>query len=239
MPALFVASLGNPPPKYQKTLHSAGHILVRALAEYLCANSFAPTPLLASGLTTEAYLPRSQTKLTLWQSPTLMNVSGPTLVRAYKSWLTRERAPAVLSPSIHPTGIKKKKSPMRPPLSLILVHDELELQAGELRIRRGGAELSARGHNGIKSVTQSLVKANLLPASSKLGGKHSDGGDDVDVPPILLRVGIGIGRPASRDPSTVADYVLREMRGFQMDQTCQQAGRLADMLETEMATVQP
>ncbi|EAS35965.3 peptidyl-tRNA hydrolase [Coccidioides immitis RS] len=239
MPPLFIASLGNPPPKYHKTLHSAGHIILRAVAEHLSANSFAPSPHLKGALATEAYLPRSQTRLTLWQSPTLMNISGPTMVRAYKSWLAREGADPVLPLAANTPG-RKKNADHRPPLSLILVHDELELHPGELRIRRGGAELSARGHNGVKSVTQSLVEAGLLPASSSLTKARGKGaaGEDAALPPIVLRVGIGIGRPASRDPGTVADYVLREMRPTQYQETCNLAGRVVEMLEVEMARVQ-
>ncbi|EEP76397.1 predicted protein [Uncinocarpus reesii 1704] len=146
-----------------------------------------------------------------------------------------------LARAVQRGGIRKKnKADARPPLSLILVHDELELAPGELRIRRGGAELSARGHNGIKSVTQSLVKANLLPASSALskGGGKNGAAEDVGLPPILIRVGIGIGRPASRDPNTVADYVLREMRAAQYQETCAQAAPFAEILEAEMVRIQ-
>ncbi|WEW58249.1 peptidyl-tRNA hydrolase [Emydomyces testavorans] len=247
MPSLFVASLGNPPPKYHKTLHSAGHILLRALADSLHASPFTPSPHLNSGLTTEAYLPRSQTKLTLWQSPTLMNVSGPTLVGAYKTWLAREGSAAVLrrGSSGGVAGTNKKKNKRPPPLSLVLVHDELELPRGELRIRRGGAEMSARGHNGVKSVVQSLVRAGLLSAVSGKkaaggggGGGGGGGEEETLLPPILLRVGIGIGRPASREPGTVADYVLREMRGSQYQETCAQAEPLVRMLEAEVVRIQ-
>lgn len=67
------------------------------------------------------------------------------------------------------------------PLSqLIVVHDELDIPFGEVRLKRGGGE---GGHNGLKSVT------------SALGTKD------------YLRVRLGIGRPPGRmDP---ADYVLR------------------------------
>src|SRR5262245_59356451 len=87
--SLFIASLGNPPPKYHRTLHSAGHILLRALASHLDSGPFAPCPALHSNLVAEAETP-SGMRLTLWQSPTLMNVSGPTLVKGYQAWLARE-----------------------------------------------------------------------------------------------------------------------------------------------------
>jgi PTH1 family peptidyl-tRNA hydrolase len=64
---------------------------------------------------------------------------------------------------------------------LIVVHDELDIPAGVVRVKRGGGE---GGHNGLRSVTKSL------------GSKD------------FLRVRVGIGRPPGRmDP---ADFVLRD-----------------------------
>ena len=67
---------------------------------------------------------------------------------------------------------------------LVVVHDELESELGKLRMKSQG---SPKGHNGLKSCIQSL------------GG------------PNFLRLGVGIGRPESRDSKVVADYVLRKM----------------------------
>jgi len=63
---------------------------------------------------------------------------------------------------------------------LIVIHDDLDLDFGRLRLKRGGGD---GGHNGLKSITRSI------------GSKD------------YLRVRIGIGRPPGRmDP---ARYVLR------------------------------
>src|SRR4051812_19483649 len=65
--------------------------------------------------------------------------------------------------------------------SVVVVHDELDLPYGTLRLKRGGGD---GGHNGLKSVTASL------------GSRE------------YTRVRFGIGRPPGRqDP---ADFVLRE-----------------------------
>ena len=69
---------------------------------------------------------------------------------------------------------------------LVVLHDELEAELGKIRVRQGG---SAKGHNGIKSVATHLQ-----------GGMNG-----------FVRIGVGIGRPQSRDPDVVSDYVLREM----------------------------
>lgn len=64
---------------------------------------------------------------------------------------------------------------------LIVVHDELDIPFGQVRLKRGGGE---GGHNGLRSVTRSL------------GSKD------------YLRVRLGIGRPPGRmDP---ADFVLKD-----------------------------
>ena len=67
---------------------------------------------------------------------------------------------------------------------LVVVHDELESELGKLRIKSQG---SPKGHNGLKSCIRSL------------GG------------PDFLKLGVGIGRPESRDSKDVANYVLRKM----------------------------
>jgi peptidyl-tRNA hydrolase, PTH1 family len=63
---------------------------------------------------------------------------------------------------------------------LILVHDDLDLDLGRLRIKQSGGH---GGHNGIKSVIDAIGTAQVV------------------------RVKIGIGRPAPRQDS--ADYVLQ------------------------------
>jgi PTH1 family peptidyl-tRNA hydrolase len=63
---------------------------------------------------------------------------------------------------------------------LILIHDDLDLAPGRLRIKQAGGH---GGHNGIKSVVEALGT------------------------PEFVRLKIGIGRPAPRQDS--ADYVLQ------------------------------
>lgn len=69
---------------------------------------------------------------------------------------------------------------------LVVVHDELEKPLGSITVRDKEG-LSARGHNGIKSCLASLG------------------------PVKFVRIGVGIGRPVSRDSDDVARYVLKKM----------------------------
>jgi len=66
--------------------------------------------------------------------------------------------------------------------NLIVVHDELDLPLGELRIKQGGSD---GGHNGLKDITR-LVGPNYI------------------------RVRLGIGRPNFK--GTEADYVLKPFK---------------------------
>lgn len=67
----------------------------------------------------------------------------------------------------------------------MVVHDELQLGLGQVKIKDG--KMSPAGHNGLKSIRDML------------GGQS------------YTRIGVGIGRPESREPNDVAAYVLRKM----------------------------
>jgi PTH1 family peptidyl-tRNA hydrolase len=67
------------------------------------------------------------------------------------------------------------------PARVVVVHDELDIPYGDLRLKLGGGE---GGHNGLRSITRSL------------GTKD------------YLRVRVGVGRPPGR--MDAADYVLRD-----------------------------
>ena len=165
---LFVASLGNPSP-YQNTLHSAGHLVLVALQSYLHYPIFQRSSAHASG-----YVSRGQDAL-LWQSPTLMNTSGPTLAKAWRTFLK----------DLDGQDARKRAR-------LVVVHDELEMGLGQVKVKKPGASL--KGHNGLKSI------------ASTAAGVGPDGGMAQ-----LWRIGVGIGRPSSREKEDVSRHVLRNM----------------------------
>lgn len=149
-----VVGLGNPGPKYARTRHNAGFLVVDLLAERM-RGSFKVHK--ASGGRAEVVEGRLVGLPVVLAKPlSYMNESGGpinSIARFYKV----------------------------APEQVIVVHDELDLPYGGLRLKRGGGD---GGHNGLKSTT------------SALGSKE------------YLRVRFGIGRPPGRqDP---ADYVLRE-----------------------------
>jgi peptidyl-tRNA hydrolase, PTH1 family len=88
---------------------------------------------------------------------------------------------------------------------LILVHDDLDLDLGRLRIKQAGGH---GGHNGIKSVIDAIGT------------------------PQFVRVKIGIGRPAPRQDS--ADYVLQMFTKEEIDVLNPCLDRAVDALECLM-----
>lgn len=75
---------------------------------------------------------------------------------------------------------------LKAPLERVVVlHDEIDLPFGEVRVRRGGG---FAGHNGLKSLRQGLGDADFW------------------------RVRVGVGRPPSSEPEIVSSYVLSRFR---------------------------
>jgi peptidyl-tRNA hydrolase, PTH1 family len=69
------------------------------------------------------------------------------------------------------------------PGTLLIVHDDVDLETGRLQARLGGG---LAGHNGLRSIAGALGTQDFL------------------------RLRIGVGRPERGDPRPVADYVLSE-----------------------------
>lgn len=88
------------------------------------------------------------------------------------------------------------------PDNLILIHDDLDLEAGRIRIKQAGGH---GGHNGIKSVIEALGTSRFV------------------------RLKIGVGRPAQRQDS--ADYVLEMVTSDEMEVFDPCVERAVDALE--------
>ena len=144
-----IVGLGNPGREYAQTKHNVGFMLVDALADKLGLAAWQEK---FDALIAEGRL--GTEKILLVKPQTYMNDSGRA-VGPLMNWYKL------------------------PPEDLIVVHDDMDIPAGTIRIRKKG---SAGGHNGIKSVL------------AHLGDEH------------FSRVRIGIGRPL---PGwTVINHVL-------------------------------
>ena len=145
-----VLGLGNPGDRYVATRHNIGAMVVDLLAGDM-GERFKKSRFHPVDVA-EVHL--AGQRVLLAKSRAFMNESGP----SYASLVTKAKAQ---------------------PEQVIVVHDEIDLPLGALRVKCGGG---TAGHNGLKSLQQSL---------------HT---------PEFLRVRLGIGRPPGRQE--VADYVL-------------------------------
>ncbi|BDT89092.1 aminoacyl-tRNA hydrolase [Nocardia cyriacigeorgica] len=149
-PALVVG-LGNPGPEYERTRHNVGFLVADVLAERV-GGRFSVHKKSGADLLT-ARLDGRQVLIAKPRS--YMNLSGRPVAALARFFSV-------------------------PATEVIVVHDELDLPFGAIRLKRGGGE---GGHNGLRSVSQALTTKDYL------------------------RTRIGIGRPPGRqDP---ADYVLK------------------------------
>jgi PTH1 family peptidyl-tRNA hydrolase len=97
---------------------------------------------------------------------------------------------AVLCPQTYMNDAGRSVGPARGAFKLALdrvlvVHDEIDLPFGEVRVRTGGG---LAGHNGLKSIKRELGSGEFM------------------------RVRVGVGRPDSSDPEIVSAHVLGRFR---------------------------
>ena len=175
-PALVVG-LGNPGPDYAETRHNVGFGVVELLAARAGGGRFSKHRTNADVF--EGRL--AGRRVVLAKPRTYMNESGGP-VRGLLDW---------------------SKLPVE---DLVVIHDELDIPFGAVRLKRGGGE---GGHNGLRSVTRST------------GSKD------------YLRVRVGIGRPPGRqDP---ADFVLRDFSSTERKELDLLLVEAADALELLLA----
>ena len=189
---VLICGLGNPGEKYVHTRHNIGFAVIDALARrydvrYWKSEAGCQTALItvtgASGLTgTSGQSPdgrsNAQKREVLLAKPQdFMNTSGGPL-----SKLARTH------------GIL--------PAQILVIHDEVDLEEGRIRLRAGGG---LNAHNGLRSI------------ADKLGTRD------------FMRLQCGIGRPPGR--MAVADYVLRELKGNNLEDFLVTAQAAADQVE--------
>lgn len=153
-----VVGLGNPGEEYAETRHNAGFMVVDALAEEAGARYWKTE---CGALAAKGVLAGVDVVLAKPQS--FMNVSGGPVKQLCNAY-----------------GVS--------PDHLIVVHDDLDIEPGRIRVKMGGG---SAGHNGLKSITDKLQT------------------------PDYFRVRVGIGRPPGR--MSAADFVLAPIRKDALD----------------------
>ena len=147
---LVIAGLGNPGARHARNRHNIGFMAVDAIGE---ARRFGPFRARYQGLAADGLV--GDTRVMLLKPQTYMNDSGRSVSAALRY--------AKLDLS-----------------ALIVIHDELDLAPGKVRVKVGGGDA---GHNGLRSITAHLG-------------------------PDYKRVRMGIGHPG--DKALVHHYVLSD-----------------------------
>src|SRR5947199_439044 len=149
----LVVGLGNPGTEYAGTRHNLGF----EMAETLIRRWGLPKPKKKyNGLLAEGRTGPGGPRVAVLTPQTYMNEAG--------------------------NSVGPARGAYKLPLDRVLVlHDEIDLPFGEIRVRLGGG---LAGHNGLKSLKSSLGS------------------------PDFWRVRTGVGRPDTTDPERVAAYVL-------------------------------
>lgn len=153
----LLVGLGNPGAKYARNRHNVGFMALDAIAE---AHGLGPWRAKFQGEIAEGRL--GAARVLLLKPQTFMNLSGDSVQAAAAFY---KIAPA----------------------DIIVLHDELDLAPGKLRVKIGGGHA---GHNGLRSV------------AGHLG-------------PDFTRVRIGIGHPG--DKRLVSNYVLSDFSKYDAD----------------------
>jgi PTH1 family peptidyl-tRNA hydrolase len=168
----LIVGLGNPGPRYAATRHNAGFVVVDLLAERL-------------GGTFKAHKGRADVV-----EGRIGTVS--VVLAKPKSYMNESGGPVVSISRFFKVPVER----------ITVVHDDLDLPFGALRLKRGGGD---GGHNGLRSL------------SAALGNRD------------YARVRLGIGRPPGRqDP---ADYVLKEWASTERKELPFLIDRAADAVE--------
>lgn len=155
----LIVGLGNPGPEYADTRHNAGFWWVDEAARLMKASL--QTDKAYFGLVARVNAP----------VPGMTGVSGPV-------WLLKPQTYMNLSGKS--VGALARFFKLTPP-EVLVVHDELDLLPGQVKLKQGGG---SAGHNGLKDITAQLGSPNYW------------------------RLRLGIGHPGDR--AEVAAYVLRK-----------------------------
>ena len=168
----LVVGLGNPGPTYAGHRHNVGFQVLELLGERV-------------GGRFKAHKGRADVvegRL----------VGAPVVLTKPKSYMNESGGPVASLRSFFKVPVER----------IVVVHDELDIPFGAVRLKRGGGD---NGHNGLRSV------------SSALGSRD------------YLRVRVGIGRPPGRqDP---ADFVLKDFSSVERRELPFHVDRAADAVE--------
>jgi peptidyl-tRNA hydrolase, PTH1 family len=172
----LIIGLGNPGPEYADNRHNAGRMVAESLARRM-GSSFR----------------RHRSRADIAEG-TLAGV--PVTVGIARSYMNLSGGPVAALGAFYKI----------PPSRMVVIHDELDVPFGEIRLKFGGG---TGGHNGLRSVSDALGTRDFF------------------------RVRFGIGRPPGRmDPAV---FVLRDFTAAERKALPLLIERAADAVEALLA----
>ncbi len=147
---LLLVGLGNPGAEYARNRHNIGFMAVEEIAR---RHGFGPWRKRFQGQTAEGTV--GGEKVIALEPLTFMNLSGQSVTAALQFFKLK-------------------------PENIVVIHDELDLPPGKIRVKKGGGH---GGHNGLRSI-------------------------DAHVGKDYWRIRLGIGHPGDKD--RVSGYVLHD-----------------------------
>ncbi len=168
---LLLVGLGNPGPEHAKNRHNLGFMVVDEIVRQY---SFGPWRRRFHGSVSEGRL--AGRRANILKPETYMNNSGQSVAAALRYYRIE-------------------------PEKLIVIHDELDLPPGKIRVKQGGGNA---GHNGLRSI-------------------------DAHIGRDYRRVRIGVGHPGVRD--VVGNYLLRDFSKSDRTWVEETTAAIADAIE--------
>ena len=178
----MIAGLGNPGDEYAQTRHNAGFKAIDELAR--------------------------QANVTYWKNQAGAEVASIQVNDAEAEGGKREVILVKPQSYMNTSGGPISKLCAQYKVSveeLLVIHDELDIPAGDVRIKVGGGHA---GHNGLRSIID------------KMGSRD------------FSRVRVGIGNPPGRMP--VADFVLKQLRSREAEDFDETTVRAAEAAATAL-----
>ncbi|MEU3354936.1 aminoacyl-tRNA hydrolase [Streptomyces sp. NPDC037389] len=173
----LIVGLGNPGPEYAGNRHNVGFMVADLLAERM-GGKFKAHKARAQVVEGRVGPPGPGSRRVVIAKPmSFMNLSG---------------GPTTALRDFYKVPVER----------IVAIHDELDIDFGQLRLKLGGGD---NGHNGLKSITKAM------------------GAD-------YCRVRFGIGRPPGR--MQVADFVLKDFSSTERKELAFEVDRAADAVET-------
>ena len=162
-PIKLIVGLGNPGPDYERTRHNAGFLFAEDVAHDI-GGSFASEKKFFGQIARGS---GRFNEVRALKPQTFMNLSGQSVAAVAKFY------------DIAPDAI-------------LVAHDELDLDAGEIKLKFGGGHA---GHNGLRDIQAKLGTGDYW----------------------RLRIGIGHSRDSANAQQPVADWVLNRPRRDEQD----------------------